>query len=567
MKNNKSFVLMGTLFLALFVFSGCSKGKIEKFQKPDIKDDFCGVVMNFQYCKCAFHNEYCDNIGLDKSAANSYVQDEYDKWAQGLLDTFADNCELAGGIYKNKQCNYCEDPYIKQGDKCVKPEENDSKEPPDADTAGFVPDGPFDSDCNLIEGQFDTDWKKYSDFDYRLEPGVRSWEVQQHTATYEKIIELMARNAELERDMEIDREMRLALREYKMALVQNMRNNLIKATTRLAYITYTTIKSGIGTGQSYSKVLSGTEQIERIGAALKVFQASVPANSKLAIDTSDAKGKVASIGVNAALEALESIGDPTSVVKQIATDSRNAILPSADISQEEFDILRDQRITNQFLTEAIADSYRENAARRAELLANEKEIARLQAEATGWEAKEKTRIKDILESQCNEQKANWQKDKDTSWHFLNSALAQTEENPEQTIVFASSNINYDRLEEEDGSKLYYNGDKLLLAVYDSDSNSQDDTWLRFDDDLYLMTEAHDTTGDGQPDTYVEFDKDENIKSITEPEQLVDNTPIDNQNTDSIFLEDNSSSNNKNMIWGIVIILLVVAGFIFKRKRA
>ncbi|MBN1793248.1 PAAR domain-containing protein [Candidatus Woesearchaeota archaeon] len=46
----------------------------------DIKDNFCGVHINFQYCKCAFHNQYCDSIGMTKSEAKAYVYAQYEAW-------------------------------------------------------------------------------------------------------------------------------------------------------------------------------------------------------------------------------------------------------------------------------------------------------------------------------------------------------------------------------------------------------------------------------------------------------------------------------------------------------
>lgn len=65
-------------FILLLLFTGCSSGN------SDIKNNFCGVHINYQYCKCAFHNQYCSNIGMSKSEANSYVYAEYEKWLDTL---------------------------------------------------------------------------------------------------------------------------------------------------------------------------------------------------------------------------------------------------------------------------------------------------------------------------------------------------------------------------------------------------------------------------------------------------------------------------------------------------
>lgn len=65
------------LVIVLLIFlAGCGDS--------NIKDDFCGVHINYQYCKCAFHNEDYDNIKMSKSEAKTYVYAEYDKWIESL---------------------------------------------------------------------------------------------------------------------------------------------------------------------------------------------------------------------------------------------------------------------------------------------------------------------------------------------------------------------------------------------------------------------------------------------------------------------------------------------------
>lgn len=62
------------LLIALVLLAGCTGS--------DIKDNFCGIHINYQYCKCAFHNQYCDNIGMTKSEAKSYVYSQYEAWLE-----------------------------------------------------------------------------------------------------------------------------------------------------------------------------------------------------------------------------------------------------------------------------------------------------------------------------------------------------------------------------------------------------------------------------------------------------------------------------------------------------
>jgi uncharacterized Zn-binding protein involved in type VI secretion len=77
--------------ILLILLSGCSG-------KPSIKNDFCGVHINYQFCRCAFHNEFCSNIGMSKSEANTYVYAEYDKWIESLNPTAETEKEKYGII-------------------------------------------------------------------------------------------------------------------------------------------------------------------------------------------------------------------------------------------------------------------------------------------------------------------------------------------------------------------------------------------------------------------------------------------------------------------------------------
>lgn len=85
------------LLLALLIFlSGCSGSS-------NIKNDFCGVHINYQYCKCAFHNEYCSNIGMSKSEANTYVYAEYTKWLESQVEEEYGIIEKDGKLYINSK--------------------------------------------------------------------------------------------------------------------------------------------------------------------------------------------------------------------------------------------------------------------------------------------------------------------------------------------------------------------------------------------------------------------------------------------------------------------------------
>lgn len=395
------------LVLALFL-AGCAD--VDRFEYPDIKDEFCGVHINYQYCKCAFHDEYCDNIKMDKKAANLYVRSEYNKWVGELLDKWLAACELGGGIAGEDDCTHCSEGSVVRDGECV-PLDEASEEEEDEESAGsgeFVPDRPLRADCTVDPKDFDANWRKYSDIDDRIPFNERSYEAKQALTAYDSMIDKMLEAFELERDIEIENEMQQELEAYRAALVQNLKTNLLKAFWRLSWVTYTTVNSGTSLGQSYSQVLTSGASVETLGAGLKVIQGTIPSSSSLAINTTSISGKAKSVGANVALEAIDSLGDPTKIATELFKSASGAALPSADISQEEIDILRDQHLNKGVIDKALADSRAANQAREARLVQLESEISDLQKDIDSWEGKEKARVKASLESSCEELKDKYE---------------------------------------------------------------------------------------------------------------------------------------------------------------
>jgi|GEM_PF-2099693 hypothetical protein len=66
----------------------------------NIKTDYCGNQIKAEYCQCAFHNAYCERIGMDQSSANSYV---YSGWEQYLAGRKA-YCESIGHFWNDNEC-------------------------------------------------------------------------------------------------------------------------------------------------------------------------------------------------------------------------------------------------------------------------------------------------------------------------------------------------------------------------------------------------------------------------------------------------------------------------------
>ena len=139
-----------TVFLFIFLLSGCSESI--SFKSGDKKDAFCGVYINYQYCKCAFHGDYCDDVDMSRREAKKHVDEKYDDWVEAEKEDFAEECFEAEGTYKKGKCTYCDDDEVSQDNKCVKADEAELN----ADE--FEGECKYDSDCDPI-CERDIAWK------------------------------------------------------------------------------------------------------------------------------------------------------------------------------------------------------------------------------------------------------------------------------------------------------------------------------------------------------------------------------------------------------------------------
>jgi hypothetical protein len=144
------------IFLLFFLLSGCSDSI--KFERGDQKDDFCGPHINFQYCKCANHGEYCDDIGMTRGEANDYVDEKYDEWVNEEREVFEQECYEDEGIYSKGKCTYCDDDEVVVNNKCVNTDDVDEsdeygEEDGDEDDVDEERECRYDSDCDpMCEG-------------------------------------------------------------------------------------------------------------------------------------------------------------------------------------------------------------------------------------------------------------------------------------------------------------------------------------------------------------------------------------------------------------------------------
>jgi len=271
-------------------------------------------------------------------------------------------------------------------------------------------EGVMNDDCTINQSVFDKEWEKYSDLDERIPLRSRSHEAQQYYNVLSQLVKLKTEVLLLERDMEIDRLMRLELRDYKKALVQNIKVNLLKSFWRLTYITYDTLKSAKGLGESYSKFVNSSKIVEKLGAGLKLASGLKP---NQAGNTQSIKSSISKVATSGALEALESMGDPKSIGQSVFEETTKQVLPSADLTPEEIELLRKQHLETRLLDDILMESYKLNLTRRNKLEEMKTRSEKLEDELAGWIAAEKQRVADQLVAACKNEKNSGSKPEKT----------------------------------------------------------------------------------------------------------------------------------------------------------
>jgi len=361
---------------------------VTKFEIPSPQNDFCGPEMQAAFCQCAFHGNSCDVMNMTQESAFAFVDREFRAWVAGLIKIAAEQCIVNNGHWNTatRQCVTCTEGEVRSGNKCLPPGSEDE----------LVED----VQCRELS-EFGKDWKRYSDFDSTIAIEEASFEVKEYHRILDEVAKKITEAEAIEYDMEVDRQIRLDLKEYKRALVDNIRDNITKAIFRLAWVTYNTVKGAEEIAGSYRTLVNPDNAVEALGAGLKTIQEAIPADQKqLQFDTSTTEGQIKSSAWNATLEALESVADPKAIAIQTLKEVRSAALPNADLTEEEVAILRTQHLDNLAIDKALAESYAENSERRIKLLELQKEISVLYNEMEAWRGKEYARVKSEIESSC-----------------------------------------------------------------------------------------------------------------------------------------------------------------------
>lgn len=365
-----TFLILGMFAVNIFSPFPVSAEKLSrtvKFVQPDIKDGYCGQRIDYRICKCSFHNEMCEEIGRTRSVASFILNSKYNAYVAQLREGFIATCRAGDGKYSSDRCEYYE-------------KTKDEKQ--------------------CLPSDFDAQWKKYSDIDDRIPPGERSFEAKQHYDALAKVVSNTQEVFLLQRDMEIDRQARLEVKQYKQALVKNIKTNLLKSFWRLAWITYDNIQSGRSAGGTFEKMYDAPSHMESIAAYIKTVRSVTPGDSVIAINTDSIAGKAKNVGLSAALDAMESVGDPVTVATTLISESVKQTFGSADITPEEIEILKTQHLKNNLLDDIIQESYRKNRERRLKVEALKTENETLKSQLIELENKEKDRTRENLVDAC-----------------------------------------------------------------------------------------------------------------------------------------------------------------------
>jgi hypothetical protein len=111
-------------------------------------------------------------------------------------------------------------------------------------------------------------------------------------------------------------------------------------------------------------------------------------------------------------------------------------VPSADLTPEEIEILKNQNTRNRDIDDALQESYKLNSERRRQVEEAEKQIKNLETELSKWEAEEKNRVADALVAACKKKKADQEAPDEPE------EPETPEPSPPGTIQFPDRNNNY-----------------------------------------------------------------------------------------------------------------------------
>lgn len=297
---------------------------------------------------------------------------------------------------------------------------------------------PYDAECNLKES-YHKDWKKYSDFDYRIEANTRSYEATQYYAAVEEIAIISGTIHMLERDRAVRSLMIEETRAYKQAISTGHKQNLIKSFIRLSFYTAEVIKDNANVGKGFATTLLDPKKnaIQLVGEGIKIAEAYVPDNSSLALDTSTTKDQMLDVSKTGALELMTKWGEEGAVkgtkdaMKEKAWGYVNehieslyphkpgvkyVPLPDIKLSDEDFAILKQEHLKLHELDNLIQDAEKQNFQDMWAIRELTQEQTNLKNKLFDLEYDEKDRVDAMLIADCKRKTGT---EEDGLFSFLN----------------------------------------------------------------------------------------------------------------------------------------------------
>ena len=286
---------------------------------------------------------------------------------------------------------------------------------------GVSASDPYDENCNLKDS-YHSNWKKYSDFDNRINPTSRSWEAQQYYAQVEAIAQVSSMIHTHERDSAIRDLMIQETRAYKDAIATGHKKNLIKSFIRMTFYTTEVIYDNANAGKGFAKTfLDPTKNgVQLVGEAIKLSESFAPSNSSLALDTETTTGKVQDIAKSGAYDLALNWGEKNA--KDVAVDMakkaegyiRDGVnslypekpgvkyvpLPEITLSDEDFAILKNEHLKLRELDNLIADAEKKNFESMWAIRELKQEQVYMKNELFDLEYAEKDRVDAKLIADC-----------------------------------------------------------------------------------------------------------------------------------------------------------------------
>jgi len=108
------------LMVGLYVRPANATITVEKFQTPDIKNDYCGAMIDFRFCKCGFHGDknFCEQIGQTEATANETVQNGFSGYVAQRKAQFASSCGDENSILSGDTCTRCSGEHFRYKSEC-----------------------------------------------------------------------------------------------------------------------------------------------------------------------------------------------------------------------------------------------------------------------------------------------------------------------------------------------------------------------------------------------------------------------------------------------------------------